>query len=234
MMLNHRADFPVFDTDPALIYLDTGATAHKPRSVIDAITRAYATDYATVHRGVYRRSQNMTEAYEAARACVADFIGGKPEEVIFVRGATEAINLVAQSWGRANLSAGDEVVLTALEHHSNIVPWQLLRDALGFTLKIIPITADGDLDYAAAAEIIGPRTKLVAVTHVSNVLGTVIDIPRLAKLAHAQGAKILVDGCQAAPHMAVDVAALECDFYTFSAHKLYGPTGFGILWGKSF
>jgi cysteine desulfurase / selenocysteine lyase len=233
MMLNHRADFPVFDADPELIYLDTGATAHKPRAVIDAITRAYATDYATVHRGVYRRSQDMTEAYEAARVSVAGFMNAKPAEIIFVRGATEAINLVAQTWGRANIVSGDEVVLTALEHHSNIVPWQLLRDALGFTIKVIPVTAEGDLDYAAAAQIIGPRTKMLAVTHVSNVLGTIIDIPRLAALAHAQGAKILVDGCQAAPRMAIDVAALNCDFYTFSAHKLYGPTGFGILWGRS-
>jgi cysteine desulfurase / selenocysteine lyase len=231
-MLDLRADFPVFDHDPKLIYLDTGATAMKPRVVIDAITKAYAQDYATVHRGVYARSQIMTERYEAARTAAAHFINGAPQETIFVRGATEAINLVAQSWGRANLTADDEIVLTALEHHSNIVPWQLLRDQIGIKINVIPLTAEGDLDYAAAEALIGPRTKLVAVTHVSNVLGTIIDIPRLAKLAHAQGAKILVDGCQAAPRMTVDVQALDCDFYTYSGHKLYGPTGIGVLWGK--
>jgi cysteine desulfurase / selenocysteine lyase len=231
-MMNLRTDFPVFDHDPDLVYLDTGATAMKPKAVIDVITQAYARDYATVHRGVYARSQIMTERYEAARAAAATFIGGKPQETIFVRGATEAINLVAQSWGRANLTADDEIVLSALEHHSNIVPWQLLRDAIGFRIKIIPLTTEGDLDYTAAAELIGPRTKLVAVTHVSNVLGTIIDIPRLARLAHAQEAKILVDGCQAVPRMHVDVTALDCDFYTFSGHKLYGPTGIGVLWGK--
>jgi cysteine desulfurase / selenocysteine lyase len=232
-MLNRRADFPVFDADPALVYLDTGATAMKPRVVIDAITRAYAQDYATVHRGVYRRSQEMTESYERARETAAQFMNAQANEVIFVKGATEAINLVAQSWGRTHLTAKDEIVLTALEHHSNIVPWQLLRDAIGFTIKVIPITSDGDLDYAAAEQLIGPRTKMVAVAHVSNVLGTIVDIPRLAKLAHGQGAKILVDGCQAAPRLKIDVAALGCDFYTFSGHKLYGPTGIGILWGRA-
>ncbi len=231
-MLDLRKDFPVFTHEPNLVYLDSGATAMKPQAVIDTITRAYAQDYATVHRGVYARSQIMTEAYEAARAAAARFLGGHPAETIFVRGATEAINLVAQTWGRATLTKDDEIILTALEHHSNIVPWQLLRDAIGFTIKVIPIMADGDLDYAAAEKMIGPRTKLVAVTHVSNVLGTIVDISRLAKLAHAQGAKILVDGCQAAPRLKVDVAALDCDFYTFSGHKLYGPTGIGILWGK--
>lgn len=231
-MLDVRSDFPVFTHAPSLVYLDSGATAMKPQVVIDAVTKAYAQDYATVHRGVYQRSQLMTEAYEAARQAAARFINGKPQETIFVRGATEAINLVAQSWGRAHLGAADEIVLTALEHHSNIVPWQLLRDATGCTIKIIPLTADGDLDYAAAAQLIGPRTKLVAVTHVSNVLGTVVDVARLAQLAHAQGAKILVDGCQAAPRMRVDVQALDCDFYTWSGHKLYGPTGIGVLWGK--
>ncbi len=231
-MLDLRKDFPVFAHEPNLVYLDTGATAMKPQAVIDTITRAYAQDYATVHRGVYARSQIMTEAYEAARAAAARFLGGQPAETIFVRGATEAINLVAQTWGRATLTKDDEIVLTALEHHSNIVPWQLLRDEIGFTIKVIPILADGELDYEAAGKMIGSRTRLVAVTHVSNVLGTIVDIPRLAKLAHQQGAKILVDGCQAAPRLKVDVAALDCDFYTFSGHKLYGPTGIGILWGK--
>ncbi len=233
-MLSLRSDFPVFDADPALAYLDTAATAQKPRAVVEAITRAYATDYATVHRGVYRRSQVMTEAYEAARETTARFINAaSAQEIVFVRGATEAINLVAQSWGGANLGPGDEVVLSELEHHSNIVPWQLMRDRLGFTIKVVPITADGDFDYAAAATLIGPRTRLVAVTHVSNVLGTTVDIARVAALAHAQGAQLLVDGCQAAPRTRVDVQALGADFYVFSAHKLYGPTGIGVLWGRA-
>ena len=233
-MLSLRSDFPVFDADPALAYLDTAATAQKPRAVVEAITQAYARDYATVHRGVYRRSQVMTEAYEAARETTARFINAaSAQEIVFVRGATEGINLVAQSWGGANLGPGDEVVLSELEHHSNIVPWQLLRDRLGFTIKVVPITADGDFDYAAAATLIGPRTRLVSVTHVSNVLGTTVDIARVAALAHAQGALLLVDGCQAAPRTRVDVQALGADFYVFSAHKLYGPTGIGVLWGRA-
>jgi cysteine desulfurase / selenocysteine lyase len=231
-MLDVRNQFPVFAHDPRLVYLDSGATAMKPRAVIDAITRGYAEDYATVHRGVYARSQMMTERYEAAREAVAQFIGGKPQETIFVRGATEAINLVAQSWGRAHLKAYHNVVLSALEHHSNIVPWQLIRDEIGFELRVIPLTVDGDIDYDAAADLIDDQTAMVAVAHVSNVLGTIIDIPRLVARAKAHGARVLVDGCQAAPRLAVNVAELGCDFYTFSAHKLYGPTGIGVLWGK--
>jgi cysteine desulfurase / selenocysteine lyase len=231
-MLDVRKFFPVFTHDPRLVYLDSGATAMKPKSVIDAITQAYAEDYATVHRGVYARSQMMTEAYEAARAAVARFIGGKAQEVVFVRGATEAINLVAQSWGRTHLKAHHNIVISALEHHSNIVPWQLVRDEIGFELRVIPITADGDVDYEAAAALIDNNTALLAITHISNVLGTIVDLPRLIAMAKAQGARVLVDGCQAAPRMAVNVAALDCDFYTFSGHKLYGPTGIGVLWGK--
>jgi cysteine desulfurase / selenocysteine lyase len=231
-MLDVRSLFPVFDHDPKLVYLDSGATAMKPQVVIDAITRAYGHDYATVHRGVYQRSQQMTEAYEAAREAVARFIGGEARETIFVRGATEAINLVAQSWGRAQVKAHQNIVISALEHHSNIVPWQLLRDEIGFELRVIPITSDGDIDYAAAATLIDAHTAMLAITHVSNVLGTVIDLPRLIAMAKAQGARVLVDGCQAAPRLAVNVAQLDCDFYTFSAHKLYGPTGIGVLWGK--
>jgi cysteine desulfurase / selenocysteine lyase len=229
-----RGDFAAFDAEPGLVYLDTGATALKPRGVVAAIERAYAIDYATVHRGVYRRSAEMTERYEAARQTVADFIGAaSAREIVFTRGATEAINVVAASWGGANLKPGDEILLTQLEHHSNIVPWQLIAEKTGARVVAAPITADGDLDYPALAGLITARTRIVAVTHVSNVLGTRIDIPRIANLAHAAGALLLVDGCQAAPHMAIDVQALGADFYTFSGHKLYGPTGIGVLWARA-
>jgi cysteine desulfurase / selenocysteine lyase len=231
-MLDVRSLFPVFEHDPKLVYLDSGATAMKPQTVIDAITRAYGQDYATVHRGVYQRSQQMTERYEAARDAVAHFIGGQARETIFVRGATEAINLVAQCWGRSQVKAHQNIVISALEHHSNIVPWQLLRDEIGFELRVIPITADGDIDYDAAATLIDDNTAMLAITHVSNVLGTVVDLPRVITLAKAKGARVLIDGCQAAPRLAVNVAELGCDFYTFSGHKLYGPTGIGVLWGK--
>jgi cysteine desulfurase / selenocysteine lyase len=231
-MLDVRSLFPVFTHDPRLVYLDSGATAMKPKIVIDAMTHGYAQDYATVHRGVYARSQRMTERYEAAREAVARFIGGKASETIFVRGATEAINLVAQSWGRAHLKSHHNILLSALEHHSNIVPWQLIRDEIGFEIRVIPLTVDGDIDYEAAAQLIDDQTAMVAITHVSNVLGTIVDIPRMVAMAKAHGARVLVDGCQAAPRLAVNVAALGCDFYTFSAHKLYGPTGIGVLWGK--
>ncbi len=231
-MLDVRSLFPVFSHDPKLVYLDSGATAMKPQVVIDAITRCYAADYATVHRGVYQRSQIMTERYEAARDAVANFISGKPQETIFVRGATEAINLVAQSFGRTHIKPHHNVVLSALEHHSNIVPWQLLRDEIGFEIRIIPLTHDGDIDYAAAQTLIDERTAMISIAHVSNVLGTIIDIPRIVAYAKKVGARVLVDGCQAAPRLAVNVAELGCDFYTFSGHKLYGPTGIGVLWGK--
>lgn len=233
-VFDYRADFPVFAAHPALTYLDSAVSAMKPQVVIEAITAGYGTDYASVHRGVYARSQTMTERYEAARAAAARFMGaGGPQEIVFVRGATEGINLVANTWGAANLGPGDVVVLSELEHHSNIVPWQLLRDRLGFTIRAIPITPDGDLDYAAAERLIDGVVKLVAVTHVSNVLGTHVDIPHMAALARKVGARLLVDGCQAVPHRPVDVAALGCDFYVWSAHKLYGPTGIGVLWAKA-
>ena len=232
--VDHRSAFPVFAHEPGLVYLDSAATAHKPQVVIDAIARAYGQDYATVHRGVYARSQIMTEAYEAARATTARFLGAASAgEIVFVRGATEAINLVAQSWGRANLTAGDAVVLSELEHHSNIVPWQLLRGEIGFELRVIPITADGDLDYDAAARLIDDKVALVAITHVSNVLGTIVDVQRIVALARQAGARVLLDGCQAAAHMPVDVQDIGADFYVFSGHKLYGPTGIGVLWGKA-
>lgn len=229
--LDRLADFPAIPAGWA--YLDTAATAQKPQVVIDAITRAYDTSYATVHRGVYQRSADMTLAFEAARERVARFIHAtRPEECVFVRGATEAINLVAQSWGGANLKAGDRILLSALEHHSNIVPWQLLRDRTGVAIDVIPLTPDGRIDLDAAAAMITPAHKLVALAHVSNVLGSVLDARRAADIAHSVGAKLLLDGCQAVPRVPVDVAALDCDFYVFSAHKLYGPTGIGVLWAR--
>jgi cysteine desulfurase/selenocysteine lyase len=226
-----KQDFPGLAGNWA--YLDTAATAQKPQTVIDAIARAYGADYATVHRGVYERSATMTMRFEAAREKVAAFIGASsPGEVVFVRGATEAINLVAESWGK-RLVAGDRILLSALEHHSNIVPWQLLRDRTGIEIDVAPLTADGRIDEDALEALLTPRTKLVAIAHVSNVLGSVADVARIAKAAHAVGALLLVDGCQAAPRLAIDVAALDCDFYVFSAHKLYGPTGVGVLWARA-
>ncbi|MBO9725761.1 MAG: cysteine desulfurase [Novosphingobium sp.] len=213
-------------------YLDTGATAQKPQAVIDATVNALGRDYATVHRGVYARSAEMTLAFEAARRKVAAFLGGHEDEIVFTRGATEAINLVAQSWGAENLKAGDRILLSVLEHHSNIVPWQLLRDRTGVEIDVCPLTEDGRIDLEAAERILTPAHKLVAFAHVSNVLGSVLHVEHAAKLAHAVGAKLLIDGCQAAPRIALDVAAMDCDFYVFSAHKLYGPTGIGALWAR--
>ncbi len=214
-------------------YLDSGATAQKPQAVIDAATQAMGRDYATVHRGVYARSATMTLAFEDARRKVAAFIGAREDEIVFTRGATEAINLVAQTWGAANLQAGDRILLSVLEHHSNIVPWQLLAERTGVAIDICPLTADGRIDLDAAEAMLTPAHKLVALAHVSNVLGSTLDAPRAAKLAHGVGAKLLLDGCQAVPRLSVDVAALDCDFYVFSAHKLYGPTGIGALWAKA-
>jgi len=214
-------------------YLDTGATAQKPQAVIDAVTRAIGVDYATVHRGVYTRSAEMTLAFEAARRKVAGLIGANEGEIVFTRGATEAINLVAQTWGLANLKAGDRVLLSTLEHHSNIVPWQLLRERTGIEIDVCPLTADGRIDLDAAERILTPAHKLVAFGHVSNVLGSVLDAPRAVALAHGVGAKILIDGCQAVPRLALDMKALDVDFYVFSGHKLYGPTGIGALYAKA-
>ncbi len=229
--LDVLADFPAIPAGWA--YLDTAATAQKPRPVIDAITRGYDTTYATVHRGVYQRSADMTLAYEAARRRVAAFIGGAEEEVVFVRGATEAINLVAQCWAGTQLKAGDRILLSALEHHSNIVPWQMVAERVGAAIDVVPLTADHRIDLDALAAMLTPAHKLVALGHVSNVLGSVLDAKRAAALAHGVGAKILIDGCQAVPRLPVDVAELDCDFYVFSAHKLYGPTGLGVLWGRA-
>nr|WP_210425631.1 cysteine desulfurase [Novosphingobium sp. SG720] len=214
-------------------YLDTGATAQKPRVVIDAVTRAIGVDYATVHRGVYTRSAEMTLGFEAARRKVAGLFGADEGEIVFTRGATEAINLVAQTWGLANLKAGDRVLLSTLEHHSNIVPWQLLAQRTGIAIDVCPLTEDGKIDLDAAEAMLTPAHKLVAFAHVSNVLGSVLDAPRAVALAHAVGAKILLDGCQAVARLVVDVKALDVDFYAFSGHKLYGPTGIGALYGKA-
>ena len=233
-LLDYKADFPGLvtgDGDP-WHYLDSAATAQKPQSVVDAVTRALGPDYATVHRGVYARSAEMTLAYEAARRRVAEFIGGKEDEIVFVRGATEAINLVAQSWGDANLKQGDRILLSTLEHHSNIVPWQLLAGRTGVAIDVCPLTEDGQVDLDVAERMLTPQHKLVALAHVSNVLGSTLDVKRAANLAHSVGAKLLVDGCQAVPRLPVDVAAMDCDFYVFSGHKLYGPTGIGALWAR--
>jgi cysteine desulfurase/selenocysteine lyase len=230
-----RADFPGLTTAEGKPwhYLDTAATAQKSRAVIDAMTRAMGEDYATVHRGVYARSAEMTLAYEAARRTVARFIGGHEDELIFTRGATEAINLVAQTWGRANLKAGDRILLSQAEHHSNIVPWQMVAQETGAVIDVCPLTSDHQIDLDAAEAMLTESHKLVAWGHVSNVTGALLDAPRAAALAHRVGALLLLDGCQSAPHMPVDVAALDCDFYVFSAHKLYGPTGIGALWAKA-
>lgn len=229
-----RADFPgmVTHDGKAWHYLDTAATAQKPRAVIDAMARAMGEDYATVHRGVYARSAEMTLAYEAARRTVAHFIGGHEDELIFTRGATEAINLVAQTWGRTNLKAGDRILLSQLEHHSNIVPWQMVAQETGAVIDVCPLTSDHQIDLDAAEAMLTDQHKLVALGHVSNVVGSLLDAPRAAAMAHKVGAKLLLDGCQSAPHMGVDVTALACDFYVFSAHKLYGPTGIGALWAR--
>ena len=230
--LDWLADFPAIPEGWA--YLDSAATAQKPNPVIDAITRAYAETYATVHRGVYQRSAEMTLAFEASRRRAAEFIGAAgPEEIVFVRGATEGINLVAQSWAATNLEPGDRIMLSVLEHHSNIVPWQLAAERIGAKIDVAPLTADGRIDLDALAEMLDERHKLVALAHVSNVLGSVLDAKRAAALAHGVGAKLLLDGCQAVPRMPVDVADIGCDFYVFSAHKLYGPTGIGVLWARA-
>jgi len=229
--LDRVADFPAIPDGWA--YLDTAATAQKPQGVIDAIAAAYGETYATVHRGVYQRSADMTLAYEAARERVARFIGAaSANEIVYVRGATEAINLVAVCWAGTQLKAGDRILLSQLEHHSNIVPWQMVAERIGVTIDVAPLTADHRIDLDALEAMLTPQHKLVALAHVSNVLGSVLDVRRAANAAHNVGAKLLVDGCQAVPRLPVDVAALGCDFYVFSGHKLYGPTGIGCLWAR--
>src|SRR3954471_3060288 len=228
-----RREFPIFDNNPGLVFLDSGASAQKPRQVIDGIADFYRTDYAYVHRGVYRLSARSTDRFEEARETVRALLNAEADrEIVFVRGATEAINLVAQSWGPAALHAGDEVLISDVEHHSNIVPWQMLRDRLGLKLVVAPTDATGEFDLARFETLLSPRTRLVSVTHVSNVTGATLPVERIVELAHERGIKVLIDGCQAVPRMPVDVRALGCDFYAFSGHKAYGPTGIGVLWAR--
>ncbi len=231
-----RADFPILAREiygKPLVYLDNAASAQKPRQVLEAMNEAYESYYSNVHRGVHYLSQVCTDAFEAARHKVARFINASgDDEIVFTSGATEAINLVAQSYGRSLLKAGDEVVLSHMEHHSNIIPWQLLRDQLGIEIKVAPIDDDGNLVLEDFAALLGPRTKLVAITHISNALGSIVPIAEVIRLAHDRNIPVMVDGCQAVPHMRVDVQALDADFYTFSGHKLYGPNGIGVLYGK--
>ena len=231
-----RADFPILSRTvhgKPLTFLDSGASAQKPRAVIDAMARLYEAEYANIHRGVYELSAKATEAYEGARARVQRFLNARSaSEVVFTKGTTEAINLVAASWGGAFLEEGDEIVLSVLEHHANIVPWQLLRERTGIVLKVVPIEEDGAFPLDAYEALVGPRTRLVALTHVSNVLGTVVPVAEVARIAHAKGALVLIDGAQGIVHQPVDVQALNVDFYCFSGHKLYGPSGIGVLYGK--
>jgi len=232
-----RADFPILAgtmRGKPLVFLDSAASAQKPQAVIDAISEVYATRYANVHRGVYELSERATDAFEAAREKVRAFLNAPAaREVVFVRGTTEAINLVAATFGRARVGPGDEVLITHMEHHSNIVPWQLLCDEKGAKLRVAPIDDRGALDVEAFAKLLTPRTKLAAVTHVSNALGSVNPVRELVDRAHAAGVPILVDGAQAVPHQRVDVQALGCDFYAFSSHKVFGPSGVGVLWGRA-
>lgn len=231
-----RSDFPILERkvyDRPLVYLDNAATTQKPRCVVDAMSEEYFSVNANVHRGVHFLSQQATDLHEAARERVARFIGAaSSSEIIFTRGTTESLNLVASSFSEAFLREGDEVLLTVMEHHSNIVPWQLVRERKGIVLKVIPINDAGEVDLEAYEKLFTPRTRLVAVTHVSNVLGTVNPVKQMAAVAHAHGARILVDGAQSVPHFTVNVQDIDCDFLTFSGHKVYGPTGIGVLYGK--
>jgi cysteine desulfurase / selenocysteine lyase len=230
-----RADFPILARQvngKPLVYLDSAASAQKPRAVIEAMTQAMEHSYANVHRGLHTLANETTDAYEGARKKIAAFIGAEPGEIVFTKGGTEAINLVAAGLG-ATLAAGDEIVLTEMEHHANIVPWHFLRERQGVVLKFCPITDDGVLDLEAFQRLLGPRTKVVALSHMSNVLGTINPVTDLTRMAHEAGALVLLDGCQAIVHKPVDVKAIDADFYAFSGHKLYGPTGIGILYGKA-
>jgi cysteine desulfurase/selenocysteine lyase len=229
-----RADFPALHQQVngrPLVYLDNAATTQKPQPVLDALLGFYRRDCANVHRGVHALSQRATDAYEGARETVARFLNARPREIVFTRGTTEAINLVAYSYG-SRLSPGDEILITELEHHSNIVPWQMLAERTGARLRVAPIDDRGEIILEEFQRLLGPRTRIVAVAHVSNALGTVNPVEEICRLAHTYGARVLVDGAQAVPHLAVDVRALDCDFYAFSGHKIYGPTGIGVLFGR--
>jgi len=232
-----RQDFPILNErvhGKPLVYLDSAATSQKPQAVIDAMSRFFLKHNANVHRGVHYLSERATEEYEGARVKVQRFLNaGDPSEIIFVRGTTEAINLVAQTYGKTHVREGDEVLVTAMEHHSNIVPWQMLCEQTGARLRVAPMNDAGEILLEELEELIAPKTRLVAITHVSNVLGTINPIRRIVAMAHAQGARVLVDGAQAAPHLKLDVQALGCDFYALSGHKMYGPPGIGVLYGRS-
>jgi cysteine desulfurase/selenocysteine lyase len=232
-----RAEFPILERTlrgKPLVYLDSAATAQKPRAVIEAVAGFYANHYASVHRGVYELSETATRMYEGARERLRAFLGAREaREIVFVKNATEATNFAAQSWGRRNVGAGDEIVVTAMEHHANIVPWQMLCEEKGARLRVLPVTDDGELVLEALPALLGERTRLVAVTHVSNVLGTINPIREITALAHARGIPVLVDGAQAAPRIPVDVRELGCDFYAVSGHKLYGPNGIGALYARA-
>ena len=232
-----RDDFPILKQQVCgrpLVYLDNAATSQKPRQVIEAISRFYSEDYSNIHRGVHTLSQRSTQSYEAVRTKVQRFIhAAEDREIIFVRGATEGINLVAFGYLRPRLQAGDEIVISGMEHHSNIVPWQILCEEKNARLRVIPINDDGEVIFEEYEKLLNSRTRLVAVTHVSNALGTINPVQRMIAVAHRQQIPVLVDGAQAIPHLSVDVQALDSDFYTFSGHKLYGPTGIGVLYGKA-
>lgn len=231
-----RAEFPILAArvhGRPLVYLDNAATTQKPQVVIDSLTRYYSAENANIHRGVHYLSQLATDAYEGARAKVARFLNAaSPREIVFVRGTTEGINLVAQSFARSVVRPGDEILITGMEHHANIVPWQLLGEQTGAVLRVVPLTDAGELDLAAFERLLGERTRLVSVVHLSNALGTVNPVRRIIAAAHGRGIPVLVDGAQSAPHLAVDVQALDCDFFVFSGHKLFGPTGIGALYGR--
>ena len=231
-----RQDFPILDQQirgKPLVYLDNAASSQKPNAVIDAICHNYRHDYANIHRGVHTLSERSTAAYEGAREKVRQFINAaSTREIIFVRGATEAINLVAQSYGRRNIKAGDEILITTMEHHSNIVPWQMLCEQTGAILKVVPINEQGEMIYHRFEQMLTANTRLVAIGHMSNALGTINPVKDIIEAAHALNTPVLLDGAQAAPHMPVDVRELDCDFYAFSGHKLYGPSGIGVLYGK--
>jgi cysteine desulfurase/selenocysteine lyase len=231
-----RRQFPVLSQRPhgkRLAFLDSGATSQKPQAVIDAVTRFYERDNSNVHRGVYDLAERATAAFEGARKKIARYIGAEPREVIFTRGTTEGVNLVAQAWGRANVGPGDEILVTGMEHHSNIVPWQILAAEKGAKLVVVPVDDRGEVHLSDFERLIGPRTRIVAVTQVSNALGTVNPVKEITRLAHARGIPVLVDGAQAMPHVRVDVRDLDADFYVFSGHKMFGPTGIGVLYGKA-